>query len=327
LTGDDDLVTDSRTVGSDQFRDALRPTVEAARALTKAVDEVGCRHGNVAWDGSPAMSEIAGERSYASRTDWEQPIADAQTMAAMALSAASDYVRTYVEAFTSDQPPLYGHLMLARGALEAATVSSWLSEPGIGTLERIKRALCEQVYSATEVSRLPLGEDSAERKKRPDVWVARASDLGWKVTDYDGKSWNRKRRGKPEVDGVRRPPVHEGIARLVLNDSDSQRLGKLLWGRLSAVTHVTWFGLQSAFLAYEGETGLSGLTSVPVGTDQASVSLHAFFLMRALRGTAAAHFRMMGWSDDDWSAAARKAEEQELVLVRLYEAGLTRGER
>lgn len=315
-------MTESRTVDSDEFREALRPTVEAVRALTAAVDEVGRRHGNVPWDGSPAVSEIADERPFSSRSDWEQPIADTQTMASMALGAASDYVRTYAEAFSAVRPPLYGHLMLARGALEASAVSSWLSEPGIGAAERIKRVLCEQVYSATEVSQLPLGEETAERKKRLDVWMTRAADLGWKVTDYNGESWSLKRRGKPEVDGVRRPPVHEGIARLLLNDSDSQRIGKLLWGRLSAVTHVTWFGLQSALLAYEGEADLSGLTSVPVGTDQASVSLHAFFLMRALRRTAAAHFTMMGWSDDDWVAAAGQAEQHELALLRIYEAGL-----
>jgi hypothetical protein len=74
----------------------------------------------------------------------------------MTVMAASDYGHCYASLFdaSQDRAPVYGHLAIARAALEACVVSSWLNEPGIEPLERAKRAYCERTYSAWEVKRL-----------------------------------------------------------------------------------------------------------------------------------------------------------------------------
>jgi hypothetical protein len=50
-------------------------------------------------------------------------------------------------------------MVVARAALEACVISSWLNDPQIETEERIKRGLCEMLYSTQEVKRLALEGD------------------------------------------------------------------------------------------------------------------------------------------------------------------------
>jgi hypothetical protein len=48
-------------------------------------------------------------------------------------------LRGLAELFDSGHPPLSAHLTVSRAALDSAAVSAWLSQPGITSLERIKR--------------------------------------------------------------------------------------------------------------------------------------------------------------------------------------------
>jgi hypothetical protein len=312
-------MSSARTVDPDAFREALAPIVAAMRDFTVAVDEVGPRHGNVAWEDSPAMREIGDEAEYAERSSWTGPITDAHALGELTLRAAADYVRTFAEAFTAERLPIYGHLVLARSALESCVISWWLSEPGIARDERVKRGLSEYLYSATEEGWLELQEDAGDRV---DQWIARGASLGWVATDYNGKPWSlANSRGKPFVDGVSRPPIPAGITRLLVSD-EASRIGKLQWSRLSAVSHVTWFGLRSALMLDDGGANIAtGLTTVPVGTDSSAVSVQALCVIKALRQAATARFTLMGWQDDDWNTASRLAEQHELALLRAYEAG------
>ena len=136
------------------------------------------------------------------------------------------------------------------------------------------------------------------------------------------RPWSLTRsRGKPFVDGVSRPSIPAGITRLLVSDEASQ-LGNLQWSRLSAVSHVTWFGLRSALMLDHGTTNLAtGLTTVQVGAHSSAVSVQALCILRALRQAATARFALMGWQDDEWKTACRVAEEHELVLLQVYEAG------
>jgi hypothetical protein len=103
---------------------------------------------------------------------------------------------------------------------------------------------------------------------------------------------------------------------------EASRIGKLQWSRLSAVSHVTWFGLRSALMLDDGAANIAtGLTTVPVGTDSSAVSVQALCVIKALRQAATARFTLMGWQDDDWNTASRLAEQHELALLRAYEAG------
>ncbi len=301
----------SRTVGPDEFRDALRPLVEALREFSAAVDAVAPRHGRTPWEDSPAMREIADEHRYSGPSGWDQPIHDTHMLGDLTLRAAADYVRTFAEAFMAERAPVYGHLVVARAALESSAVCAWLSEPGIARDARVKRGLSDFLYTAVEDSRLKIRDDDESVK----VWIDRASKLGWQATDYNGKAWSDKSRGKPVVDGVGRPSTGAGITRLLVSDGES-KVGQLLWSRLSAVSHVTFFGLRWALMLETREDdSLSGLATVAVGTDSTGVYTQAFCILKALRKAASAHFELMDWQDDEWLTAAGTAERHERGLI------------
>ena len=301
-------------VDDDGFRAGIEPLVTDVRDFAGAVIDVGHRNttGHPAAN-SPAMREISDESAYAQRSGgWQGPISDTHGLGALTLRAAADCVRTFADAFAAPRPPLYGHLVRARSALEASVICSWLSEPGIAREERVKRGLSEHLYSAVEVRELGLDTNAEEKLAE---WIGSATALGWAVTDHNGKSWGPKSRGKPLVDGVGRPPVHQGIAALLTGDATSV-IGPVQWSRLSAVSHVTFFGLRWAFLESEIVTNpISGQCHVPMGTDAGHVFQQAVCVLRALRLAAEARFALMGWQDDEWRRAAASVETLERNLV------------
>jgi hypothetical protein len=113
-----ELMSAGRTVGSDEFREALAPMMADIRVFTLEVDAVGPRHGRVLWEDSPAMGELADEPGYQERCSWTGPITDTHVLGGLTLQAAADYVRTFAESFTTESIPMYGHLVVARAALE-----------------------------------------------------------------------------------------------------------------------------------------------------------------------------------------------------------------
>jgi hypothetical protein len=149
------------------------------------------------------MKELAAESAYREASTWRNPITDTHMLGGMTLRAATDYLRSFAQLFDTEEPPVYGHAVLARAAFESATVSAtvsaWLNEPCIGVRERIRRALCEQLYSAREVHDVGIVDDSLERV---DEWVAVATSFGWTA-----------KRGSSKVDGFGRPSVSDGIVR------------------------------------------------------------------------------------------------------------------
>lgn len=296
-------MTESQTVEADVFVEQMAPTVAALQDFTTAVDDIALRHANVPATDSQAMRELAAEDDYRSQSSWQNPITDTHMFGGATLRAASDYVRTFATAFTAERPPLYGHLTLARSVLESSVVSAWLNQPDIAYVERIKRGLCELIYSANEVKNLELSPDAAKELTQLE---ADATSFGWK---------SHFNRGKPEVDGTKRPSVGNGITQLLVEDSQA-RIGRLLWSRLSAVTHVTWFGLQWAFTLPEGAPSGSGFTTVPVGTDSTKVATQAWCVLRALRAAANRRFTLMGWDDHEWQDAASRAEAFEYTLFQ-----------
>jgi hypothetical protein len=136
-------MSESRAVGTQEFHRALTPMVDALTTLANAVDAVEPRHAHLPSEGSQAMRERAAEASYRERSSWQNPITDTHLFGGFTLRAAADYVRTFALAFTTATTPVYGHLVVARAALESSVVSEWLNEPDIAELERIRRGLCE----------------------------------------------------------------------------------------------------------------------------------------------------------------------------------------
>jgi hypothetical protein len=199
----------AETVDADTFRDRLAEQLAGIRALALSVDAVLNALREPAVD-SAAMGEIAAEQNYRSRSAWEAPIADTHSFAVATLRASSDYVRGFAELFRTDHPPLYAHLPLARAALEAAGTSFWLSELRIGPLDRMKRGLCELLYSANEVAELNLSENPGQSVQ---LWEGVAQSFNWSVNNG---------RSKPVIDGTRRPRISESIVQLAGSAPDSQ---------------------------------------------------------------------------------------------------------
>lgn len=297
-----------QAAGSEAFRQALALTIGAVHDLTDAVGERAERHGHQPSASSRAMEEIAVEAQFAARSDgWQEPIRDTQTFGGMTLTAAADFARSFAVLLDADSTPVYGHLVVARSVFDACVVAAWLNDPKADATERVKRGLCEQLYSAMELVRLRLEDDAAERR---DFWKARAAALGWTANVSSNK---------PVIDGTSRPSVPKGLSELLVDDGKA-RIGRAQWSYLSSVSHVTWYGLRQAITSAAPSPAPSpGLASY--GTTSSSVRAQAVCVLRALRKAADARFVLMGWADDDWRAASARAEQHEITLMQAHQQG------
>lgn len=293
-----------RTVDVAEFRDAMKPTVDGLRAFANAVDDLEQRSRPPAAE-SRAMNDIAAEQALSDRSDWNDPLSVTHANGALTLRAAADYVRGFAQVFTGDERmPIWAHLVLARAALEASVISAWLNEPGVESLERMKRGLVEQLYSAREVERLKLPGSIPKE----EWWLKVAADLRWGVT------WRNR---KPVVDGLKRPSIPAGISRLIVDDEE-RTIGRALWSRLSAVTHVSWWGLNWAFMHPGLEADAAGFVTVEIGTDQAVVAEQAFSILRALQAAAKVRAILVGFHRDErWQQACRDADQLALALLSM----------
>jgi hypothetical protein len=292
-------------VSREAFREWIAPHLDGIRSLTAAIDAARDRHGALPTARSQAMTEVAEEQGYRTRSNWEQPLTDTHMLGGMTLQAAADYVRGLAELFDSAHPPIYAHLTLARGALEASVVSSWLSEPGITAVERIKRGLCEFLYSAREVNELNLGADGAAKVT---WWNGVAHSFGWEVAGS---------RGRPTVDATRRPRIGDEVTRLVGRDGDA-RIGDVLYSRFSAIDHVTWFGLMSALDIGSAERDeRAGTATVPLTIDGGRFAAYVYYVLRVLRAAVRRRLTLMGWADAEWDIATTEAERLEEALLRI----------
>jgi hypothetical protein len=296
--------TDPAPSNGEAFRAVMAPTVQAIIDLTAALDAVTPRHGHLPAASSTAMAEIAAEASYWARTDWDGPFRDTHTFGGITLFAASDYARSFAELFRDGPTPVYGHLPLARGALEACTVAYWLNEPIISLEERVKRGLCEQLYSAQELVRLDIEPGALARVAR---WQSVAAAFGWPFT----------KATKPAVGEAIRPSVPRGINDLLLKPGEWD-LGRVQWCYLSAVGHVTWWGLRQSVIEPPGEPGAAGRSLAGFGTESSAVQAQAVCILGALRNAATARFTLMGWADDEWAAACRASQAHEAILIRGF---------
>jgi hypothetical protein len=297
-----------QTVGSDVFRQALAPTIGTVHDLADAVGERAERHGHQPSASSRAMEEIAVEAQFATRSGgWHEPVRDTHTFGGMTLTAAADFARSFAVLLDADSTPVYGHLVVARRVFDASVVAAWLNDPNANATERVKRGLCEQLYSAMELVRLRLEDDAAERR---DCWKARAAALGWTANVSSNK---------PVIDGTSRPSVPRGLSELLVDDGKA-RIGRTQWSHLSSVSPVTWYGLRQAITSAALSPAPSpGLASY--GTTSSSVRAQAVCVLRAVRRAADARFVLMGWADDDWRAASTRAEQHEIALMQTHQQG------
>jgi hypothetical protein len=195
-------------------------------------------------------------------------------------------------------------MVVARAALEACVNSLWLNDPAVDTDERIKRALCEMLYSTREVKRLELALDHRSAKQEA-TWLRIAAAFGWQVSNQI----------KPTIDGTRRPSVSDGIAAMMSGVAGAV-VGKVQWSFLSAVVHGTWYGLVPSFIEAPGSPSGLGPSIGMVGTEGKAVNAQSLCLLRALRIAGTQRLTLMGYLDDVWTDACRQSEAHELELLR-----------
>lgn len=103
-------------------------------------------------------------------------------------------------------------------------------------------------------------------------------------------------RSRPIIDGTKRPRLSDGIVKLA-GSAENSGIGGPLFSRLSAVDHMTWFGLQWAMHLDEATADESSRTATAaIGADGVQVSAIGFYLVRAVRAAATARFELMGWT-------------------------------
>jgi hypothetical protein len=294
----------------DEFQATMAPTVAVLRGLCEAINTVAPRHGRLPSHDSKAMTELAAEAKDYSTGWWQRPVADTHSQGGMALFAATDFAMTFASCMSANPVPVYGHLVVARSCLEASVVAQWLNEPAIAPDERVRRGLCEQIYSALELKRLN-SEDAQVMSDRVDSWENEASHWGWAVSHA---------RGKPAVDSTRRPSVPSAIDLLLMGQQrENPRLGQAQWSLLSAVSHVTWYGLAQSLAVASTETSF-GPPLVDIGTSSSSVRAQAVCVLKSVRAAASSRFELMGWADAEWCDAANRSEAHEVQLVRSNSA-------
>jgi hypothetical protein len=225
----------------------------------------------------------------------------------MTLIAATDYGHAYASLFdVTDRAPVFAHLAVARAGLEACVVSIWLNDPRIDTETRVKRGLSEQLYSTWEVGRLGIGEEGGAAESKA-FWQGCADAMGWSVSNN---------RGKPVVDGEKRPSMPARLSELVVGKADMP-IGKALWSFLSAVIHVGWYGVTRALVEKPPADPGLGPSLAMVGTDSKDVNPQSYGLLRALRQAGEARQTVMGWATDSvWQDAATRSENHERVLLK-----------
>jgi hypothetical protein len=171
------------------------------------------------------------------------------------------------------------------------------------------------LYSANEVRQLGIQADAEEAFVQ---YEADAISFGWQPTFDDD--------GRPSVDGTSWPSIPEGITRLLARGT-SGNPGRLLWSRLSAVTHAVWWGLEWAFDLDQVRPAGPGRATVSFGTETAKVAMPALSILRALRTAATDQFTLMGWNEDpSWQSVCRAAEAHERHLSDVMGARLNQGD-
>ena len=174
------------------------------------------------------MAEIATQRSYAGEWD-DGPIDTALTYIGLLMHAGEDAMVTFARMVHADPTPLYTYHPVARFGIECFARVHWLTAPSIGVRERVRRSLNERIASAYELSRLP---KELDREPGRQDRLLKATQLGTDFAKQGGK-------GRAPSLGEKRPT----ITQLVKEVLGGERLGQVVYGHLSAVSHGTIWAL------------------------------------------------------------------------------------
>lgn len=95
---------------------------------------------------SPANQELKEDALWGNPATIEHPVYDTLAHLELLFIAACDHLRSLGQLLRVDPPSWFGYVAVARAVVETSSRLWYLTEPGIGSLERVRRNLMEQQY-------------------------------------------------------------------------------------------------------------------------------------------------------------------------------------
>lgn len=289
------MLSDAET--NARFEAHVGPVRDALARLLTVSEELRDSRGSMPDADSRAMAELAEEEHYRSSKPWgDKPVESAHAQAHWLLYAASDCASGVVRLLSTNQTPVYAHMVLARGALEQAGRAWTLVDPAISVRLRIARAMNERIFGLAEAGQLPIPEAEKRRMRERRAALLDLADQ----LDFHKVRPNRRTPATLEEERM----GQTALVRALFDHGDDPRLGRLLYGYYSAVAHGTSFGLSQSIKAVAPDMPeVPGLTRGVIFTSSAGV---VSVLTSMILGVGAA-FRVrneyLGWKSDEWNAA------------------------
>jgi hypothetical protein len=279
---------------SPEYHRRIQTGLDHLRAIATTHMDVVQKSGWMARAESPAMSDISLSADFTESPGWSDPITDIGTFIGLNLLASSEISLSFVERLEDDAACAFTHLILSRTSLEASANAYWLAEPGLTYTDRIKRGLWYRLHSVREELRAT-PEQRPLHLKRMKALGAVATHYGWVANSTNNDAVFR--------DGFHRPSMKSQLNAILTGEGD-HTIGQALWSYLSAVTHLTWYGIRETIIPpYPTNIGTIEVTVVGVGSDSRFVNTLTTCLTKMFAAAATAHLQYMGWeSDDDWIA-------------------------
>jgi hypothetical protein len=276
-------------VDNEAFREAVRPISEVVAAMAGA----GYAQSRANVDRSrtqpavhsSAMRELAEQVHFAG--NWDRcPIDTAQTHIGLLFHAGEDAMWTFSDCVVADRTPVYSLATLARTGVECLALAHWLSEPGIGTKERVRRSLNERIYSARQQSRL-----GGQLNPEPDrqARMLEAVSLGFET--------------ERTSNGTYLAPRRPSITDMVIAAIGASDAGKTLYSYMSALAHGAIWGLVER-TSMGSLPPRDGVEEGAIEISSANIAMLASGLVLAHTTAYGGYLAHMGWTDAVWSAAA-----------------------
>jgi hypothetical protein len=289
------MLSDAET--NARFEAHVGPVRDALARLLTVSDDLRESRGSMADADSQAMDELAEEAKYAGDKPWgDEPVESAHAQGQWLLYAAMDCASGAVRLLSTDDTPVYAHMVLARGALEQAGRAWTLLDPAISVRLRVARAMNERIFGLSEAGRLPIPDDEKRRaRERRSALYDIGHQLGFQKVRKDKRTpatLEEERMGQTE------------LVRALFKHGADPKLGRLLYGYFSAVAHGTSFGLSQSIKAVASDVPqVPGMKRGAIFTSSTGV---VSVLTSMILGVGAAYRvrnEYLGWQSDEWNAA------------------------
>jgi hypothetical protein len=280
-----------------RFEAHVGPVRDALMGLLDTAEKLRQSWGSMPDANSRAMAELALEHQFKSPPPWgDDPVQSAHNLGQLLLYGASDCARGVVRLLSSDETPVFAHVVLARGGLEHAGRAWTLVDPSISVRLRVARVMNERLFGLSAQLRLPVDEADKQRaRERRAALLAAGEQLGYRKVRPD--------RQTPVTLETQRMS-QTALVRAILQTSEDATLGATVYGYYSAVAHGTTFGLtQSVEMNVPGAPATPGVTWGGILTSSRAVVTVLVSLILGLGPAYKARNDFFGWPSQEWNQA------------------------